>query len=225
MKLVFTEPVKLSALVDCPSDTTPWPDQRYFSGRHGHTPIRPRASFRTWQSGALARNGNQLAAYEYGVYILALDIPRPCIYVGVAGEDRKTPEGIATRIAKHRVKATGSHVGAGSDSTGGVNHTGGWRSIAPARYRYFEDQGATDTCEDMRLVIGRLDQGSSRTSTLEYFEHSIVHDAKGCRQLVERILWPDATCLPAELLTTASKAGVRPREPVIRWWSGESTSL
>lgn len=116
--LTFTEPVFLKNHFDIPADTTPWPkagtSAAYVATHPGKTPARDRASFQTLTSGMrpTSEYGNSLSNTR-GLYVLAFGGEQgltPHIYVGTA-----VGESVLDRIRKHRVKATGSHIGMGGE--------------------------------------------------------------------------------------------------------------
>lgn len=231
VSLVFAAPICVGQHYIIPADNTPWNLQNYRQVIHpkngrsaGMTPQRDRAPFKTIRGSMTATSATaETLARSFGVYLVGFDLPWPALYAGVAGDgsDRAgrpcTPEGIGTRLAKHRVKATASNVGSGNGN-GGVNHTRGWRSFAVARHRHFGGRG--DEGNDMRLAVGTLSAAQSPTSLLAYFEHQIEADTAGVRTAVCRLLWP---CVPpacVTTLTTATSSGCRPDGPIIKLWDG-----
>ncbi|MEP3040725.1 MAG: hypothetical protein ABJO97_18810 [Roseibium sp.] len=181
-----TDPVLLNSLFDIPPDTSPWPEQEYQklstkSGNpSGRTPVRPRASFISHGQSLTAPFGRNLTTYQdmLGIYILAFTVPEQWFYVGIAAPGR-SPEGVLNRIRKHRVKATGSHVGTGA-SNGGVNHTDRWRVFAPRRYRYFEENRGADSLADAWLITSEPPADQMTKRHLEEVEHSIICNENDC---------------------------------------------
>lgn len=211
--LIFDCPVALSDHYQVPADNTHWPaplSYHQLSGQ-GQSPHRPRASFRSHPKALIPRSDVQHFDAYFGVYILAVDHPSKAFYVGIAAANGKKPEGVGSRVRKHRVKLTASHVGSslpcGSPANvGGVNHTGGWRPFAAERYQYHLASGADDCCADVRLMAGTA--GDNAKKILEDFESAILHDASGIRSRIYNILWPSEDKSNVVILNT-----VRGRAP------------
>jgi hypothetical protein len=224
MRLIFGSPVNLNQHFSIPSDLTLWPGFGYRRANGGMTPVRDRASFFTLSNAMVATTvyGNSLTS-TFGVYILAFNDPQPAFYVGVAGNDGKAPEGVRTRILKHRVKATGSHIGNAPDKTGGVHHPEQWQSFASSRAQFYSTRAAADQCADARLVFGQIDLSRLQpTKTLEYFEHLIYKNENGIRDHLYGLLWPGVDPLSVILLTSGSNRGDSPKAPEIRLWDGST---
>lgn len=229
-KLLFSAPTYWSELFEVPSDKTAWSAiasglDPYRKVNAGHTPNREQASYGRLTA-ALEPRGPEAESLvqTYGVYLLAFGSDdqnqlHKAFYVGVAGNTGRHPEGVLVRVRKHRVKVTGSHVGNRPDSVGGVNHTQGWRRYAQDRYRYHVDHGLEDTCQDARVVVGKLSLDQAPTKVLEFFEHAIFNNHAGVRNAIYRLLWPGLSEDPW-MLTTSSNKGEKPSCPVIELWDG-----
>ena len=185
------DPTPLSTLFDIPPDLAVWPDQRYrnvFDGkgkRSGSTPVRARAAFGSHDRCMTAISGSMAERYRdmFGIYMLTFTVPEQWFYVGIAAPDTRKPEGVLSRILKHRIKATGSHVGT-EISYGGVNHTVGWRVFAPRRYRSIEANGGEDRLADAWLSVARPPSELMGKKSLEKLEDAIVRGHDGLRASV-----------------------------------------
>lgn len=213
-------PVRLVEHFDIPIDSTKWSCARNyinFPKQHArlntgpHTPDRARAPFKSVNKALHPKTdwAKSLKA-TYGIYILSFDYPFKSFYVGIAASDGKKPEGILTRIRKHRIKITASHVGSMDPNNcptnwGGVAHTKGWRHIAPKRYDHFKSQGQNDGLSDVRLAIGAVDDGDCLEKTLTEFESVIYHDHGGERQKIINWLWPISCPSPPYMITTKTR--------------------
>ncbi len=188
--LIIACPVALNDHYEVPVDNTIWPAP--FSYLHvpgqGQTPHRPRAPFGSKHNALIPRPTVPHFDACFGVYMLAIDSPCKAFYVGIAAADGKYPEGVGSRVRKHRVKLTASHVARTANSVGGVNHTGGWRPFAVERHDFHLTGGTLDDCNDVRLMVGT--DGTNAKSTLEKYESAILHDAGGIRSRIYDILWP-----------------------------------
>lgn len=91
--------------------------------------------------------------YNYGIYILLFNDFKK-YYVGIAAKyskfDKnrnlvkiKNPEGIFTRLRKHRAKCTGTYCN--------INHTKFWRQFALERYEFYEKKNKKDIMSDCEL--------------------------------------------------------------------------
>lgn len=204
--LIFDCPVVLSDHYEVPVDDTHWPAPfNYHSPGKGQTPHRPRAPFRT--DAKALRPGSQMPHFDanFGVYMLAIDHPRKAFYVGIAAADSRKPEGVGSRIRKHRVKLTASHVGrslACGSPAGAVNvdHTGGWRPFAVERYQHYLAAGINDCCPDVRLMVGSA--GDNVKVQLKQFEDAIQHNTGAIRSRIFDILWPGENNSDVEILNT-----------------------
>jgi hypothetical protein len=192
MELNFGPAIILREHFCMPVDESDWINYDYSAD---FSPIRDRATFKTTTGGMipLTREGQALRQ-TYGVYILVFSIPSPAYYVGVAAN-----ESVLGRIRRHRVKVTGSHIGAHENSNGGVRHSRGWQSYAIKRARHFAQNGAGhigDNCNDAKLLIGNLSGGNQNfigkelKQVLEYFEHRIVENTGGMTAAILNILLP-----------------------------------
>ena len=187
MQLIATPFIDLYEHFELPIDDTLWHQQIYVHTNNGHTPVRPRAAFRNHAHAIkhfedISPEANRID-HAFGIYVITFKLPRPGIYVGIAANDGKAPEGVFSRIKKHRVKVTGSHLGNNPNSVGGVNHTTGWRAYAGERYRYFQNLNESDTLEDFKLshVVVRDEYGAidNRRHFLENAESYLVRNSDG----------------------------------------------
>ncbi len=222
----FLTPVRLSDHFDIPVDTSQWtgPPGSYIRAADGKgfSPAREKASFGTIAKSMLPKTevGIQLQR-THGIYVLAFDIPKPAIYVGIAAEFGKSPEGVMGRVRKHRIKLTSSHVGTSPTNYGGVKHTGGWREYAEARVHHFESTQESDACSDGRISCGQFKasgpDGQHKEQAL-WFENQLT--TKYLNRLI-KLLWPDVSPGDVFLLTKGTNTGQRPEQPKIAFWDGE----
>jgi hypothetical protein len=193
MELNFGPAIILREHFCMPVDESDWINYDYSAD---FSPIRDRATFKTTTGGMipLTREGQALRQ-TYGVYILVFSIPSPAYYVGVAAN-----EPVLGRIRRHRVKVTGSHIGANENSNGGVRHSRGWQNYAIQRAKHFAHNGVGhigDNCDDAKLLIGTLTEDDQNFTdeefkqALEYFEHKIVENTRGMTAAILKILLPD----------------------------------
>jgi hypothetical protein len=193
--LIFDCPVALGDLYDVPVDNTSWPAPFIYHQvpRQGQSPRRPRAPFHSYPNALVPRSQVANIDAHFGVYMLAINQPRKAFYVGIAAADGRLTEGVGSRIRKHRVKLTASHVGrilpCGSPAgIGGVNHTGGWRPFAAERYQFHLTAREDDYCADVRVMVGTA--GTNAKKTLEKYESAILHNADGIRSRIFDVFWP-----------------------------------
>jgi hypothetical protein len=200
-------PISLAEHFDIPVDDSAWGGQYLVVPREGRTPQRERAQFRSISCALrpITTTGTSIDTH-FGVYIFAMNWPTPALYVGLAANGGKSPEGIGKRLRKHRIKSSGSHVGSHLMSVGGVNHTQGWRNYAPARHQYFTTNAMPDDGLDIRIVIGEVltEEGLKVQSKvhLERFEASIATNEVGILDRIKQLLWPDVDPRVVQLLTT-----------------------
>jgi hypothetical protein len=234
--LTFSKPIHIANHFCVPADVSRWCSLSYnsVSPGGGNTPARVRAAFSTLTRGLVPKSCLAWKLKQvFGVYIVALDVPEPAFYVGVAaradGRSKltiKPPDGILKRLQTHRIKTTGSHVGVTPNKHGGVNHTLGWRGFAPCRAKFFQTKKADDLCDDMRLVIGQLNQtnpGLADKPTLEYFEWLINYNRSGVYNQMCKLLWPNLVGTPY-VLTTQVNHGRAPSQATIVLWDGSKIS-
>ncbi len=154
------------------------------------------------------------------------DVPFPAFYVGIAASSGKSPEGILSRIRKHRVKLTSSHIGVCPDKHGGVDHTGGWREFAIQRVRHFHDIAIADNVDDACLSFGNFVPSagpSSHKKEAEWFE-SQLSSREGWLVKILNALWPDKRPDSVFLLTKGKSSGSRPEMPLVMLWDGTQLS-
>jgi ethanolamine utilization cobalamin adenosyltransferase len=137
------------------------------------------------------RQGKQLP-HAHGVYVIGFIDPVPAIYVGIAADDKVKPEGILTRLQKHRVKVTGSHVHE-KPNQGSILHPKRWGDFAARRHEAFALRGKVDLLEDVVILTGSLGEGANVKSELQYFEQQLSlpitfsRSTDLCRQLVHAL--------------------------------------
>lgn len=221
MKLVFNEPIVASNHFEIPPDTSTWDTFGYHHVDGGQTPLRARASFGTSGSGMIAKSeiGN-LMMNKYGLYALAFDIPSPTLYVGIASEGGAAPEGVLSRIRKHRVKTTGSHVGAHENTTGGVHHPANWIKFATQRAQHFARQKIQDVCADMRIIIGSIEGAPSQQKNwLECCEALLCVNDRGNLHRLYTFLWPESDPHKVNLLTDRYIKRVEGCDCEVKFWN------
>ncbi len=212
-----------------PTDDTLWVPGEYEvcvdtrGKKTGLTPVRKRAPFQTLTRGMSATSeiGENLSE-TYGLYLLSFDLPFPAIYVGIAASSGRSPEGILSRIRKHRIKLTASHVGASATTHGGVNHTSGWRDFATHRAVYYAEHHVADQWQDGRFACGLFQPSGapcSHKKQAEWFESQLIANDGVMGQIVQ-LLWSDVELPAVFWLTKSTSSGLRPREPRIELWDG-----
>lgn len=202
MVFIFPEPEHLADHFTVLADTSQWNDTvgQYMqckarNGKNaGQTPRRERASFKSWGRALTPTTDTGRALDEqFGIYVLAFNVPTPAVYVGIAARGGRRPEGFLNRFRKHRVKLTGSHVGNDPGRHGGVNHTGGWREWASERARHFSRGAEPDVAEDARFsvwVIPASGRGANiQKDELERVEARLVSQG-ALRDALLKWLWP-----------------------------------
>ena len=174
----FTKPVKLNEHFEIPVDETNWETKNYTKvlsktdKPEGQTPSRERATFSTLTNGMVPKTSfAHKLKNSFGIYILFFEEDQG-FYVGIASSQAKKPEGILSRIRKHRVKATGSNIGINKFSVGGVNHTKGWRMFAVTRAASFHRRGLKDHLQDAQLTIACSEGGKK---LLEFVENYLTY--------------------------------------------------
>lgn len=206
-------PVLLSSLFDVPPDESIWTSVGYRRLARGiHNPDRPRASFGSF-SRALVERGSSSNKKCFGVYAIGFSLPVPALYVGVASASARSPEGVVSRLRKHRLKSTGSDLGVG------FNHTERWRPFAQQRYRYFQERREKDILSDAIVLMGdidRLDDPGEHKKICEYFEHQLVAQPRLFRALAEGMLGVRGCEVVS--LNARTSLGRRPVEPRVDFW-------
>jgi hypothetical protein len=190
-----------------PPDNTLW-DGRYLPVPKAWTPSRERA-FTLARALVPLSDWAKTQRRRCGVYIMAFDFPSPSLYFGIAANDGKCAEGFLTRFRKHRVKASGSHVGRTAGVCGGVHHPAEWRSFAQRRHEYFREIGVSDALEDVRVLTATVhadgSPGVQRKLDLQRFEAAFCRNDRGWRDRVAQIMWPGIESGP-RLLTSGFQA-------------------
>lgn len=214
-------PTRLASIAFIPHDTTSWdsidtdPYVNLGAGK-GVTPNRSRGM--PLSRALTPRNATTLP--ESGLYVLGAGDPTQGIplafYVGISGVGAK--ETIFSRVTKHRVKLTGSHVGTRfpATSNGGIHHPGAWRDYAIERYRWHTQSNINDVCEDVWIMVLGFDDGSATKATLEFVEDRIFNDEK-IKQAIIDALWAQTGSTAADkpvFLTSRTSRGIRPSSGV-----------
>lgn len=227
MRLVLNAPRNFTSLFHTPIDDTDWesPQEYLRIQQQGYRPDRARASFNSINQALQPLIHAESLQNTYGVYMLAFgddqDSLLKAFYVGIANNSGTSSEGILNRIKKHRIKVTGSNVGANKDSVGGVNHTKGWRTYAPKRYQHFLNKKTKDDCSDARLIIGQIQEPYSKEN-LEFFENKIIKNEEIKRKIYS-LLWQKTDGVT--LLTTRTTQGTKPDNPLLVLWDGTEFDL
>ncbi len=83
--LKMSKPLYLSEHYNIPVEQSAWNGLYMDVPKQGRTPDRSRASFSSWKK-SLTPTSQQAQDIEttFGIYILAMDIPMPAYYVGIA---------------------------------------------------------------------------------------------------------------------------------------------
>lgn len=231
MLLEITQPIPLQEVVVVVPDTTTWKSVDHLpvttkrGKAAGRTPDRDQASYGAWQKALQDHPTRHPLRDSFGLYFLFFNVPSPHLYIGIAANGGRSPEGVLNRIKKHVVKATGSHVGNCRTVNGGVDHTEGWRTFAKTR-ALTRVRAAVDTCEDAMLALGRVTDAECRLvedmKTLGLFESCIARDTSGA-------LGQLAVSYGVPSLSLITKKSGAPRNEVrgnvIRYWSGFELSL
>jgi hypothetical protein len=140
---IVNHPVKLSDHFDIPMDQSKWDGISYEKKGDNTVPVRDRIiHFKN----LLIPKTNYAQQYcTSGLYLMFFNDFKK-YYVGIACKLAKGPEGILTRISKHRTKATATYHQGGKS----VNHTEqkpyGWQSLAKARFKKYGNKDKLDDC-------------------------------------------------------------------------------
>lgn len=182
-RLRLMHPQRLIDLFEIPEDVTPWEPLSHKSNQ----PTRERASFGSLSQALTPKaTWHQLGMGEHGIYAVGFSEPYPAIYVGLA-----VGETFLSRLRKHRVKATGSSVGAG------VSHTRHWRKFAIDRYRDHSRSRTPDQLVDAVVMLGSIENMPSEMlkDACAWFEARLVREGEPQRALIQCLLgvreaWP-----------------------------------
>jgi hypothetical protein len=150
--------------------------------------------------------------HHYGIYVLGFLIPHPAIYVGIASQDSRSPEGILKRVLKHRVKVTGSHTH-GEPNRGGIHHPPRWGSFASVRHDRFVSSKSVDLLADVTLMTASLGAGGDSRSSLTFYEGVLSRSGVVRDRLLKEMFGIDA--VDVYTLNTAGSNGVRPADPIV----------
>lgn len=198
MRLKIEAPIQATDAFKFPEDLTFWEPVSYENDYRkcpsgGHTPIRERASYHSINNAAIPHERSRWEN-RFGIYILLLSMPSPTIYVGIASEDARDPEGILSRFQKHCVKISGSHVGT-LNGNGGVHHPKKWGEYAIDRHASLT--GCPDDFSDLRIVTAAI-QGEERQEKrdLECFEKCLFNNQFGLLEAIAEAAWPGFMGLP-----------------------------
>lgn len=231
-KLSFITPQSVVDHFDVSADTTAWGGeyQQSFLGNgktSGQTPVRNRASFHTKSRALVAKSELALRLKKQcGLYLVSFDLPYPALYIGIAAKSKK-PEGILSRLQKHRIKATAAHLGSSPTNNGGMNHTRGWRSFAIDRYAYFSQRDVADNCADMKFSFGDVeisDVVCTHKKGLEYIENFIFQN-NDIQKKLRLLLWPDIGSTDVYQLTSTTSRGIKPSVSSVDFWSRAGFSI
>ena len=217
-------PTYLVEHFNVPIDHSPWAGQYLVIPKQGRTAQRQRAHFRSISRALSPTTAfGKILDKTFGIYIFAMDLPKPALYVGLAAFGGQSPEGMGKRLRKHRIKSSGSNVGSHLMSVGGVNHTLGWREFAPERHLYFTSNEIPDDGRDIRIVYGEvLTQGGLKLQSkidLERFEASIATNEGHILDRIKHLMWPSVNPGEVLLLTTRHGTATLTAQDQIQLWS------
>jgi hypothetical protein len=161
---IKSSPVKLSDLFNIPKDNSSWNYNYCRIKNENYVPDREKIftprQILIPKNKDIKEKFSKKSHTNYGIYILLFKT-FSYFYIGIAakysGLDKngnikkiKTPEGIFTRLKKHRAKCTATHV------SNNYNHTGnddyGWKSFAKKRYKHYSSEKQIDTMDDCYLA-------------------------------------------------------------------------
>jgi hypothetical protein len=219
MLLVFNQPLDVKNHFEVIPDASPWVERRHHRAGDVWTPVRDRATYVSWHKSLnpITPDSDKLKKW-YGIYLFAADIPQPTLYVGIASNSTKSSEGVLTRLRKHRVKATGSHVGPEPTSGGGVHHTAKWREFAIQRFAYFGNR--PDVLEDVRVVVSKFEGAETQAkSDLERFEADIVRNQSGVLDQIIEKLWPGMCAQHVRVLNGSTSRRILLSDDAFQLWS------
>lgn len=227
MILNLSRPKRIIDEFIIPADNTPWNptcyDVSYQKCIEGWTPIRNRASFTNIKHAAIAQNENLWNAM-YGIYFIFSTVPSPVAYVGIASQDAKSPEGIYSRLRKHRIKLTGSHVGQ-NNTHGGVHHPRKWGTYAIQRHLWHVTNGNEDQLDDITILTAEVEDISiQRKEDLERFEKHLFNNCSGCIDLLFDKIAPKING-DYTLLNTITKCTHKLPGDALRLWDGSIIKL
>lgn len=226
MRLIINNPIQATEAFLFPEDTTPWAPTSYQADYRkcpggGYTPIRDAASY-----GGLSNAVHSLQPEswnrQYGIYILLIGLPTPTIYIGIASEDARTPEGIFTRFKKHRVKLSGSHVG-NDIGHGGVHHPRKWGEYAIDRYNHFD--GRLDDFNDIWIAKARIDDIPVQAKAeLERFEKHLFNNCSQILDAITETIWPQNR-VPVRVLNHITKCKHSQKGDIVRLWDNREIEV
>lgn len=218
MEVHFNLPLDVSTHFTVPVDLAPWGPLSHQKTPQGWTPVRDRATYTTWSKSLepVTPDAQALEAW-YGIYLFALDVPKPTLYVGIASNDSKSSEGVLNRLKKHRVKATGSHVGSSPDTIGGVHHPENWRDFATERFTALGGPG--DLLKDARVAVSKFNGTVIQPKAdLERFESAIIGNQAGILDAIVAKLWPAKNASHINLLNgTTGRDFLSPDDRIVLW--------
>lgn len=226
MRLIITDPIQATQAFLFPDDTTQWSPSSYRSNyrrcpRGGYTPIREPASYGGLNNAVRALQPESWEQ-QYGIYILLMEIPTPTMYVGIASEDARAPEGIFSRFRKHRVKLSGSHVG-NDTGHGGVHHPRKWGAYAIDRYNYFD--GRLDDFNDIRIATAHIeDIPVQAKAELERFEKHLFNNCSQVLTAIAETAWPQNRA-PVRVLNHVTKCEHSQSGDIVRLWGNREIEV
>jgi hypothetical protein len=146
--LNFSTPQNFAVSFEVPVDHSAWNGQ-YERNTNGTSPVRDRIL--TVGNALIPKPNCMLAGQKVcGIYLLTFELPYKAFYVGIAAGDGQAPEGILSRLRKHRIKATGSNGGIG------VHHPRQWRKFALDRFNYFQSKKNQTLVQMQSLLLEQL---------------------------------------------------------------------
>jgi len=195
--LQFSPRIPLNDLFTVVPDSTAWDGhydnvpKEYEGNSLVRTPRRPLATFGTAGRSMTLLPGKALP-HAYGVYVIGLLEPHPAVYVGIAAEGGKEPEGILKRLQKHRVKISGSHVHVAANA-GGIHHPVQWGSFASLRHKEIVTPATPDTLRDVVIMTGSLGPGANLKSALGPYEGALCRPTDARRALIRAVFGSELT--------------------------------
>ena len=140
---IVNQPVKLSDHFTVPIDNSLWDGKTYNKTKKPWHPLRNRTI--KFDDLLIPKTDYSLKHCTFGLYLLFFNDFKK-YYVGIACKLAKDPEGILTRLKKHRTKATATYHEGGKS----VDHTEqkpyGWQSLAKARYKKYGNEDKLNDC-------------------------------------------------------------------------------
>jgi len=214
--LRFSGAKPLAAYFTVRADTSSW------DGSYDNRAMPRRLRIR-WED-ALDAQGKPGLPHAHGVYVLAFRVPAPALYIGIAADGGREPEGIPNRLRKHCVKAVGSHAGSG------VTHPRRWRDFAMSRRDELRRLDRPDTLEDAVVMTGAVTGCPDVKGVYEYYESRLIRSmsvwSDALRKQLVCAMFGDEHASPRCLNgNTGSSRGRQPEQAAIVFGSGEAIGL